>query len=163
MADTASRKPVLSPPSARPTCPLAAFWPLTLACVPGAHRWERVPGVTLLGDAAHLMIPSGEGANLAMYDGAELAQAIAAHPGDVEAALAANEKALFPRSAAAAADLAEGFGMLFGDSAPPQHGRHVQQGANGAVKRRVQARLFVVCPAKSAFRRNPVEKGKAFG
>ncbi|GAA2502826.1 FAD-dependent oxidoreductase [Winogradskya humida] len=60
--------------------------------------WDRIPGVTLLGDAAHLAPPDGEGANLAMQDAAGLGTAIAAHPGDVEAALTAYEKELFPRS-----------------------------------------------------------------
>ncbi|WP_239470518.1 FAD-dependent oxidoreductase [Archangium violaceum] len=60
--------------------------------------------MTLLGDASHLMLPSGEGANLAMYDGAELGKAIAAHPNDVEAALAEYETALFPRAVAVAID-----------------------------------------------------------
>ena len=75
--------------------------------------------MTLLGDAAHLMPPSGEGANLAMYDGAELGKAIAAHPGDLEAALAGYEEAMFPRSQAKAVDSQEMQALLFGDGAPP--------------------------------------------
>jgi 2-polyprenyl-6-methoxyphenol hydroxylase-like FAD-dependent oxidoreductase len=86
--------------------------------LPIEHKWARTPGVTLLGDAAHLMVPSGEGANLAMFDGAELARAIAAHPGDIEAALVAYENDLFPRSALAAAEAVGVFDTCFGPDAP---------------------------------------------
>ena len=86
--------------------------------LPDDHRWDRVPGVTLLGDAAHLLPPNGEGANLAMLDGAELGQAIVAHPDEVEAALATYERSLFARSAAVASDTHEIADLLLGEQAP---------------------------------------------
>ena len=89
-----------------------------LFALPLGHRWDRLPGVTLIGDAAHLSPPDGEGANNAMLDGADLARAIAAHPGDVEAALREFEAAMFTR-AATPNDGSEFFVHLFGDN-PPQ-------------------------------------------
>lgn len=86
--------------------------------LPKNHRWDRTPGVTLLGDAAHLAPPAGEGANLAMLDGAELALAIVAHSDDTEAALTAYEAALFPRSAEAAEDSYDTLELTLGENTP---------------------------------------------
>lgn len=90
----------------------------SLHALPIGHRWERVPGVTLLGDAAHLSPPNGEGANLAMLDGAELGQALADHSGDVEGALTAYERRLFPRSEEEAAEARRDFELCLGENVP---------------------------------------------
>ncbi|WEH13171.1 NAD(P)/FAD-dependent oxidoreductase [Streptomyces sp. VNUA24] len=96
-----------TPPAVRPVFTL-----------PAVHRWERVRGVTLLGDAAHLRAPNGEGANSAMRDGAELGRALARHPGDVEAALAAHERTMFARAAEVEANDDGFYRIMIDDHAP---------------------------------------------
>jgi 2-polyprenyl-6-methoxyphenol hydroxylase-like FAD-dependent oxidoreductase len=87
-----------------------------LYTLPAGHHWARVPGVTLIGDAAHLAPPNGEGANTAMLDGAELGRAIAAHPSDPDVALGQFEQAMFWR--AAEADDEDTYDLMLGDDAP---------------------------------------------
>jgi 2-polyprenyl-6-methoxyphenol hydroxylase-like FAD-dependent oxidoreductase len=89
-----------------------------LYTLPIGHRWDQAPGVTLLGDAAHLMPPTGEGANIAMYDGSELAAAIAAHPDDIEAALAQYEEPMFARAAAETPEAPRMFDLMYGADTP---------------------------------------------
>jgi 2-polyprenyl-6-methoxyphenol hydroxylase-like FAD-dependent oxidoreductase len=76
-----------------------AFAHRPLYVLPVSHTWAHVPGVTLLGDAAHLMPPLGAGANLAMLEGAELAEAVAAAgPGDLDEGLRAFEEQMWVRA-----------------------------------------------------------------
>ncbi|KAH8758541.1 hypothetical protein F5882DRAFT_417553 [Hyaloscypha sp. PMI_1271] len=47
----------------------------TLFMLPIGFHWDHKPGVTVIGDAAHVMVPfAGEGANLSMADSLYLAQ-----------------------------------------------------------------------------------------
>lgn len=54
--------------------------PRSLYCMPIGFQWGHQQGITLIGDAAHLMTPfAGEGVNVALDDARKLAAIILAH------------------------------------------------------------------------------------
>ncbi|KAI0095960.1 FAD/NAD(P)-binding domain-containing protein [Daldinia grandis] len=79
-----------------------------LYMLPVGHRWESRPGVSLLGDAAHVMTPfAGVGVNVGMMDALELAEGIVAYvkqqeegggKGDLAQMLRKYEEGMFERS-----------------------------------------------------------------
>jgi FAD binding domain-containing protein len=75
-------------------------WPLyTLS--PEDMSWKSVPGFTIVGDAAHLTIPNGEGVNVAMTDSLKLASKIAEHgTQNLDRAVQEYEADMFPRGVA---------------------------------------------------------------
>ena len=78
-------------------------------CVPVDQTWNVQPNITLLGDAAHIMPPSGEGVNLAMLDALELSECLTGEGfRDTQAAIAAYEKEMRARAAAEQQDSLDG-------------------------------------------------------
>ena len=68
--------------------------PRPLYMLPVGLTWEPHPGVTLLGDAAHLMTPfAGVGVNVALADALDLARALLKRKGDFESDLQRSEEA----------------------------------------------------------------------
>ncbi|KID95787.1 salicylate hydroxylase, partial [Metarhizium majus ARSEF 297] len=91
--------------------------------LPVGHTWENIPGVTLMGDAAHLMMPwAGEGVNLAMRDALELSKAIVSawnEPDSRDASplsTAEYEKEMFARARASAEETWSNSKILFADN-----------------------------------------------
>ena len=74
-------------------------WPLYAMPVPSLS-WQSVPGLTLVGDAAHVSTPFvGEGVNTALFDGLQLAQEIVKHGRDhLNEAVVAYERKMLPRA-----------------------------------------------------------------
>jgi len=76
---------------------------------PLEERWETRGNLTLIGDAAHLMPPNGEGVNLAMLDALELSECLT-NPEfrDLEEAISAYEKMMVEQAAALCRETVEG-------------------------------------------------------
>lgn len=93
---------------------IAAVRPI--ASMPAPLGWAHRPGLTLVGDAAHLMPPLGVGVNLAMLDAADLAVALV-EQGDWRAAQQQYEKVMLERSGSILETITSSFNAWFGDEA----------------------------------------------
>jgi 2-polyprenyl-6-methoxyphenol hydroxylase-like FAD-dependent oxidoreductase len=82
--------------------------PRPIVALPVGHRWPHRAGVTLLGDAAHVMSPfGGNGVNLAMIDATELALSLVSES-DWDVAVATYEERMFERAIEPARGAQEG-------------------------------------------------------
>jgi 2-polyprenyl-6-methoxyphenol hydroxylase-like FAD-dependent oxidoreductase len=91
-----------------------SFVPRPQYCMPLNQTWETLPALTMLGDAAHLMLPfAGEGVNMAMLDALELSKCLTSGEfSDLQSAFAAFEKQMLKRVAEAAKESMESAAAL---------------------------------------------------
>jgi len=105
------------------------FIPRPLFVLPAGHSWISRPGITIIGDAAHLMSPfAGEGANLAMLDGAELAQTLAKFVGDKTPwSVEEFEKTMATRAEGEASKSERNLNLFISDEAPQKPAAHMKK------------------------------------
>ncbi|MEO3402606.1 NAD(P)/FAD-dependent oxidoreductase [Mucilaginibacter sp. CAU 1740] len=85
------------------------FTPRPLNYFPHDQYWDAKPNITLIGDAAHLMPPSGEGVNTAMLDALDLSECITSGDFDyLQDAIAAYEEKMRARGAILLEEALEG-------------------------------------------------------
>ncbi|KAF9200675.1 hypothetical protein BGZ49_009083 [Haplosporangium sp. Z 27] len=108
--------------------------PRAINVLPIEHRWISRPGITIIGDAAHLMSPfAGEGANLAMIDGVDLGLAIVKvvkEGKDLAVCQQEFEKSMIDRSQKAAQTSALNMDQFISPDAPECTVKHMQLSMN---------------------------------
>jgi 2-polyprenyl-6-methoxyphenol hydroxylase-like FAD-dependent oxidoreductase len=121
------------------------FW-----MMPVGVKWNSRPGVTLLGDAAHLMTPfAGVGVNLAMADALDLAKAIVQRKNSIPAKLLSDsknitlaieqyEKEMFERSKEQATKTMHGMKGHFSATGSEERAAKIQKGYNMMQARKAE-------------------------
>ncbi|KJC45716.1 NAD(P)/FAD-dependent oxidoreductase [Bradyrhizobium sp. LTSP857] len=98
----------------------------SIHALPVGHHWPNRTGLTLLGDAAHVMSPfGGDGVNMAMLDGAELGRLLIEHD-DWRVGVSSYERDMFVRVMGPATHAAEAVATELSHLGPELSLQHIQ-------------------------------------